>query len=62
MFVVNAMAVSGAKPALDPLFLDGCLQLCDAAVKGLFFCGGDGVAAGAVASASAAVDVAPSSS
>ena len=45
LFVAHAVAVGGAKPALDPLFLDGCLQLCDAAVEGFFLYGGDGVAA-----------------
>ena len=37
VFVAHAVAVGGAKPALDPLLIDGCLQLRDAAVKGLFF-------------------------
>ena len=47
VLVANSMAVGGAEPALDPLALDGCLELRDAAVKGFFLFGGDGVVGGA---------------
>ena len=47
VFVANAMAVGGAKLALEPLSFDGCLQLRE--VESFFLCGRDGVADGAVA-------------
>ena len=51
VLVSNAMAVGGAEPALDPLALDGRLELRDAAVEGFFLCGGDSAAGGAGAAA-----------
>ena len=55
MLVSNAITVGGEEPALDSLALDGRLELRDAAVEGLFLCGGDDVAGGAGAAAAAVV-------
>ena len=37
VLLANTMDVGGAESALDPLALDSCLELRDAAVEGLFF-------------------------
>ena len=55
MFVANALAVGAAEPALDPLALDGRLELRDAAVEGFFFFGDDGGVGGAGTAAAAIV-------
>ena len=60
VIVGDAVSVGGAEPTLDPLALDGRLELRNAAVEGFFLFGGDGVVCGAGAAADAA-NVVPSS-
>ena len=54
VLVGNAVSVGGVEPTLDPLALDFCFKLFDAAVESFFLFGGDG-GVGVVGAAAAAV-------